>query len=575
MTGKSQILFALIITGVMLVPGAAVIASGQSDGTRGDDSGGEAKVYADAGGNFNWNVVNGFVMEKQSGGKYNGTFNVTVAEGEKHDRATGHRFGTLHDIYWYDSPDNNGRPIPRITCSKEDLEAYGNPDGKGNYTVYVFEWYNDTSNPGQPVNRSGWVKVVIVKPNHPPVPVAWIVDCNENGDGNWSGWKNASVEQDLTYYVGSDSVSVKFYFNASKSWDPDGDNITDYRWDLDENSKFGEYAAERRMNTSANYGVGDHTIGLMVADGMKWSKVLDIHITIRTPEKYPDLTIIKITVENMEAGKSRLEKGDRAKVIAYVKNIGDNSTQHNFDVSFDYRFVDTDEDYQPLGTTTVTDVLTPNRIVGVEIPWDTGDQNIIPGNYTFRAFADANDEIKELREQNNEFESGEVELYKSSENGGTPVISIADINLSNTKAKVNDVVYINVTLQNTGDGDARYVDIHYYLDGVEQTYMTIDRLPAGGEKTVTFVFNGDTDGTFHLKFTVKDDGSVVATSDTYTIVVYKETPPQPPKPPVPKDNNTSSMGNYLPYIIIGTVIAAGAGGGAFFLMKKKEGNVWE
>lgn len=557
---------------MMLMPGALILAVGPSDGANGDDSGGEAKVYAAAGGSgeFSWNVIHGFVMEKQEGEKYNGTFNVTICEYVKYGEPRGYIFGTLNDIHWYDDPE------PRIECSKEELDEYGNPDGKGNYTVYAVEWYNDTSNPGDPVNISGWVKVDIMKPNHAPVPVAWIVDCDEEGNGNWSGWKNTSAGEDgLIYYVGSDSVSVKFYLNASASWDPDGDNITEYRWDLDENSKFGEYAAEKRMNTTATYGVGGHTIGLMVADGMTWSKVLDIHITIRTPEKHPDLTIISITVENMEVEKSRIEKMDRAKVIAYVKNIGDNSTQHSFDVLFEYRFMDTNEDYQPLDSIRVTEVLSPNKIVGVDIPWDTGSEDIIPGNYTFRAVVDVNDEIRELDETNNEKESGEVELYRSSESGGTPVLSIDNISLSKTRARVNEVVYINVTLTNSGDGDAKYVDIHYYLDGVQQTYLTIDRLKAGEEKTKTFVFSGDTDGTFHLKFTVRDDGAVVETSPTYTVVVYKEST-EPPAPPKPEDNSTTtSIGDYLPYLVVGVVLAAGAGGGAFFYMKKKEEDIWE
>ncbi|MCK4614974.1 MAG: hypothetical protein KAU14_09235, partial [Thermoplasmata archaeon] len=357
------------------------------------------------------------------------------------------------------------------------------------------------------------------------------------------------------------------------------DNITEYAWDLDGNSEFGEVTREKKMNTTVYLGKGHHTLGLMVADGIKHSKIVDIKFFIRIPISYPDLIVDDIGIDNLN-GLDVFEKGDRANIVAYVKNLGDNESSGSFEVYFEYRFVDTNDDYEYLGTARAEETIYVSGILPIQCEWNTESEEFIPGNYTFRATADYSEEVYEQDEHNNYFESYKITLEPEGGDTGTPILSIQEVALSADKAQVNDVVYINVTIRNDGDGKAKYVDIYFYIDGVLTTEPGIpagyiDDLGAGSEKTQLFVFSGDSEGLHRLKFEIWYRSQVVDTSDTYTVDVWAIEPPNGNnQPPENNESNEEGISEMLPIIIAVVVIGGGLGGAGFFFMRKREEDVW-
>lgn len=557
----------------------------------GEESGGtdtQIKIYGEAGGggDFTWKTIHGMVLE-ESGDKSDEPFNVTICEGVKYVegkyQTTGYVYGELNEIIWYDDPE------PEFTISDEDFDNHKEDDGL-NLTVSILgEYWREE--PGYSELRQAYKEVQITRPNNAPKAVAMIANADPDGNGQWDNWTTIKNNDhgEVVYYIDSEGLSVQFYLNASASTDEDGDNITDIRWDFIPYGSFGEESRERKMNTTVFLGEGDHTLGLIVGDGDKYSAVLDIKIIIKQPIRYPDLTVTEIQVENKNAAED-IYKGDRCAILAHVKNIGDNDTDSDtsFDVYFEYWYRDTSPDtpvWEELGSIRITETLGVNQLKLVDILWDTGIADFVQGVYSFRATADYNDEMKELREQNNMFPpEGED---KSAENitlleeidGGDPDISIVKVEQSLTDAAVNELVWINITLKNTGTGDARYVDIYYYVDNALQYYKTIDNLPADGtEVTEDFVFSGDTNNTspgFRIKLEVRDDGSVIDTTDTLTVRVTGGGPkPPPPPPPNGGGEDGSGLNENIPIVILAVVIVAGLGGAGFFFMKKKDEDVW-
>ncbi|MCK4614793.1 MAG: hypothetical protein KAU14_08315 [Thermoplasmata archaeon] len=552
MKAYMNILLTIAITGllILVLPGDLQWAKAEdSGGTDGD----EPKIDGNAGGGFDWNEVHGFVITedgtKVCSESSDITFNVTIckdrpkwrkAEGDDEEKfhPAGYIFGELRGIHWDEQPE------PYIPISREDFDKY--KDDEVNLTVYILGEYTREGPSGDEL-RQAYKEVLVQRPNHAPFAVPWVVDCDAEEKGNWNGWRNVTdmrpeeVNEDgeMVYYIDAEGQSVKFYLNASESWDPDGDNITEYAWDLDGNRQFGEESRERKMNTTWHLGKGHHTLGLMVGDGNKYSQIVDIKFFIRIPIPYPDLIVDDISIVNLN-GLDIFEKGDRANIIAYVKNLGDKESSGSFDVYLEYRFVDTNGGYEYLGTARVTETISVNGILLIECQWDTGSDEFIPGNYSFRATADVNEEVDEQDEHNNYFESYEITL-EPKPGEGTPDLSIQDVLVSADTARVNEIVYLNITIRNDGDGEARYVDIYYYINSEFQYYATIDNIAAeGGEETYHFVFLGDTKGTFKIKFEVKDDGKLIETSDTYTINVWESFYPfEPPNLTIinPQDNS--------------------------------------
>jgi hypothetical protein len=591
MKRHANIMFFLMIAGLILLALPWMFQATAVD----DDKGGTDKdieVEGDAGGGFDWNTLHGFVMI-ENGYKVDEEFNVTFCTEVKYKEngedgpnwyAAGHTFGSKENIKWDDDPE------PEYTISREDLEEHKSEgDDTVNTTVYILGKYIRENPHGPDEARKAYKKITVMRPNHAPKAVAMITNSDENEKGMWDNWTTISSNDhgEIVYYIDSAGVSVKFYLNGSASTDQDGDEITGYRWDLDGNGKFGEESRERKMNTTVYLGEGDWLLGLIADDGNKYTDPpLDIRIVIRQPIRYPDLSVQNIQVVNKN-GQTDIVKGDRCAIIAEVKNVGDKESTDPFDVQFQF-WNRNDSPNEPswqdfdLGTVRFTDPINVNGLKLIEYTWDTGSYMFYPAIYSFRAIADSSQEMKELREHNNYFplEGEEMEAENitllPNDGGGEADIVVVGTTLSKTEAGVNEVVWINITLRNDGDGNAQWVDIHYYIDGTWVAFKTVEMLEKeGGEWTEAFVFTGDSNKTFRIKFEVKDDGEIIHTVDAGVIRVSSSYDPTGGGQGGGENTIEDEEGNaMLPLIIVAVVVVAGLGGAGFFFMRKKDEDVW-
>jgi len=534
------------------------VAEGDSDGT--DE---EIEVDGDAGGGFPWNEVHGFVMI-ESGYKVEEPFNITLckqvkwqSEGEDGPNyyASGYIFGELRGILWDDDPE------PSFLISREELEEHKSEnDDDVNTTVYILGEYV-RSGTGTDEVRKAYREIKVQRPNHAPVPIARITDSDEDEMGYWENWTtvDADTTDEIVYYIDLAGVDLKFYLTASESWDQDGDNITDVQWDLDGDGEFGKRSNERKMNTTVYLGEGDHTLGLIAGDGYKYSEPLDIRIIVRQPIRYPDLTIKSVEVINKN-GEEFIEKGDHCSVIAFVKNMGDIEYSEGFDVYFEYWHIDTNPEphWNELGAVRITGRMGVNGLKLVEIPWDTEQSFYTLGTYVFRSTVDPGNVIQELRELNNQLESENTSLLDGGCNN-TPELRIKNIEISSYFVEIHENINITVTLTNSGTVSALYVDVHYFIDGVEEFFKTIEHIDAGGEGSLSFLYTppdvdpyATEDETHDVYFTIHDDGSLVETSEDVAIITVV----QPPPPPPPQPNGTAEKEFPLVYVIAGSTVVA-------------------
>jgi hypothetical protein len=569
----------LIISAFPVFPIQVEGANPSSGGTDGDNPWIDGHPW----GGEKWRTLYGFVMVEGSE-KVEETFNVTICGDVKQDKDTREYYavepiyGELKDIQWADEEE--------FTITQQQFDEH--KEDLINLTVYILgDYYRENPGSGQNELRQAYKDVQIQRPNHAPKAIARISNSDLDGN-NLENWTQIESNEDpeVIYYIDSEGIQVKFYFDANSSTDEDDDDITGFYWDLDGDNAFGAYKEEQKEYPVVYLGEGDHLLGLRVSDGDMESKILDIKIIIKLPIRYPDLTIQDLQVVNKN-GEEDIIKDDRAGVLAHVKNIGDNATRADldFDVYFEYWYRDgspEEPDWRELGTVTVSETIGVNGLKLVEAPWDTGNPDFLPGIYSFKATVDYSDTMKELREKNNVFPAEEDEMeaenitLQDGGDSGEPTISIVDVVPSKTDAWVNELVYINITLKNTGTGNARYVDIYYYVDNSFQYYKTIDSLPNDGQPVAeSFVFSGDTNNTYKIKLEVRDDGEVKKTSDTFTILVSGGGGGGGgPGPDTGGGEDDSGLNENVPIIILAVVIVGGLGGSGFFFMKKKDEDVW-
>jgi len=513
----------LVIFSILAVGGTVTADEGGTDG--------DIEIYGDGGGGFNWNEIHCLVMI-ESDSKIDQSFNVTVCEdvtyngGNNTYSASGHVFGELSEIRWDDEPE------PSIEITMEDFDTY--KEDHINLTVYILgEYYRN--GPGGDELRQAYTEILVQRPNYAPKSIAMITNSDENENGMWDNWTTVEDNEhgEITYYIDIEGGHTKLWLNASTSTDQDDDDVTEFNWDLDGDGRYGAENSERKMNTSRYLGEGDHTLGLIVSDGDKYSVPLYIRIVIRQPIRYPDLAVQNIQVVNKN-GNSDIFKGDRCAVIAEVKNIGDKESTDPFDVHFQYWYHDespSEPYWEDLGTERFTETINVNGLKLIEMQWDTGIPEFYPGIYSFRAIVDYSQEMKELRERNNYFPLEGEEMFAENitleEDGGCcePDIILVETTISKTEARVNEIVWINITLRNDGDGEARYVDIYYYIDNTFQYYKTIERLDKNGAEWIeSFIFSGDSSNTFKIMLEVKDDGIIIETSDVFLIQIAGSAP---------------------------------------------------
>ncbi|MCK4615169.1 MAG: hypothetical protein KAU14_10230, partial [Thermoplasmata archaeon] len=387
MTIKNQSGFAYLLLTMLLIFAIYATNTISAEESGGSDEHIEIDVDAGGSGEFNWNETHGFAIE-EDGEKIDDKFNVTICEDLKWDspeeryKPSGYIFGELHGIYWDDSP------APAILILKEDFGKYKTDEN--NLSVYTYGEYE-----GPKGIRYAYKRMNITKPNHAPLPMARVA-----AEGIWN-WIDVKQTCNVTFIIESGD-QITLWFNGSDSWDVDDEEVTDWKWDLDGDGKFGHSAWEQGVNRSKVLTTGkSYRLGLIVIDERgKGSIILDFIIRVPPPILKPDLTPIDISCENQDSGKQDYDEGDTIVISSLVKNIGDNNTASPFDVLFEYSR-DDGATYTYLANITVQDYLSPNGFRHLTWLWDTSLEELTPGNYSIRVTVDSNDDIREESEDNN------------------------------------------------------------------------------------------------------------------------------------------------------------------------------
>lgn len=561
------------IMALMLVMFGTPQASGESGGTDG-----EIETFGEpgGGGDIPWNEVHGFVIT-EDGTKVEDPFNVTLCENVKEDKdnggykPSGYIFGELNEIQWAD--DN---PEPSLLIKEEDFDEY--KEDEWTMECYVFaEYVREADSPGEEDEvRQAYKDVTVTRPNHAPSPVIMITNSDEYDNGDWSNWSLVDVTgTELIYYINSEGIDVKFHLNASESADEDGDNITEFRWDLDEDGTFGGESRERKMNTTLFLGEGDHTIALIVGDGDKYSEPLDLIVTIRQPIRYPDLELSNLNVVNKN-GLDDIIQGDGCNLYAIVKNTGEEDQVDPFDILYEYWFMDESAEpyWREITTITYERGINVNELKIIEAFLDTGDSRYVPGTYGFRSTIDPANTIDELRELNNQFEILNITILEDCTGcGGDTEFEFISVTTDMTRLLVNELATITVTIKNIGEYQAKYVDIQYIVDGSDVVLSYIDFIDPEEESSLMFSLSPNTAKIYEITFEIIDNGIVRGTSEPIYIEGYtNSTPPPPPPPP----NGTNESGIPIELIIGGAllVIVPVTVGTIFWTNKRKEDDVW-
>jgi len=487
----------LLIILILTVPSFSANDSGGTEGTA---------IFAAVGGGFEWNEIHGFVIEENDI-KVDEAFNVTLCENVRFSddkwKPSGHIFDEIEGIHWDDEPE------PHLTISNQDFEDY--KEDENNLTVYVYGEYYDEDHEDEK-KRCAYKTVTVTKPNNPPVPVAWVAE-----EGNWT-WFNLSEESEVTFVV-EDGYDIQLWFDGSNSWDPDGEAVTDWKWDLDEDGSFGG-AGENGENLSKVLTTGrSYDLGLKVSDerGRESDTSLDFTIHVQSPERHPDLTVSEITYANKNQNKQNYEVGDIIIVQPKIDNIGDNDTKDSFKVLLEYSYKG--GAYSTIEEQEITNTIPASNLVILTFNWDTSGYP--EGQYILKVTADFQNVIEEEYEDNNENTTNIINLEQRIENF-PPDLSIEFVSADKVKPKVNEVVNITVSVINEGEGDANYVDAFFDINGEDQYFRTFDLIAAGTNDTMIFTFSGDAEGTFTLGYLLKDDGIQVGEKETVQIIVEKE-----------------------------------------------------
>jgi hypothetical protein len=107
--------------------------------------------------------------------------------------------------------------------------------------------------------------------------------------------------------------------------------------------------------------------------------------------------------------------------------------------------------------------------------------------------------------------------------------------------KAGEVVYINITLVNTGSMPAKNVMVYYIINGVLIHYNVAPRIDKNGVgETLNFVFNGVSGaGHYELSFEIRDNCEFIEKYDNISFCIPSYCPP-PPDPPEPEDDDEES-----------------------------------
>jgi len=357
------------------------------------------------------------------------------------------------------------------------------------------------------------------KTNIPPVPAAKIsVEPDFPDDDE----KTIEIEEDdddytLTATLPKDGI-LPIYFSAEDSYDDDGDELT-YYWDIDGDGRFetgetGENLNETGETYLYNYTeVGTYDLKLRVADGIEESDSIFFHIEVEETETKPELYVDGVAVEKdgENAVDADIYKGDELIISAFIRNhdesaFGADTTE---DVLVNVYYAMDSEDYD---TWHLFDdmpfnvgIINKEGLKKADITWDTSESEFSPDEYMIRVVVDETDVVVEWNEDNNTGDYDGIIEVQEYVPPADPLLTMRDLEFSPSSAKVNDDVLIDVTIQNTGEGDAEAVFIKLYIEGTYKKASSYFAVPAGNTTKLSYTANEAFDwspgqeGTYDIK----------------------------------------------------------------------------
>jgi len=328
------------------------------------------------------------------------------------------------------------------------------------------------------------------KENHPPKPVAKIsIDPSFPDDPEKTIVVKEGDDGKILVTTLPKSGILTVYFSGSDSYDEDGDNLT-YYWDIDGDGRYetGENTGDDLNETGENYqynytNTGEYKLKFRVADGIEESKSLFFNLTINETKKKPEIYIDELIIEHdgEEASVSDIFKGDEVNIDVYIRNHDESGYGKDTDefvmVSLYYsmRSDNFDRWYEFEGSPLNAGRIGNEEMRKVSYVWDTSD--FTPDGYKIRAVVDQENLIEEWDENNNEEIYDSLIEIQEEYIPPPPEMTLRDLVIEPSEIMINDEVSIDVTIENSGDGEANYVQLYFYLNNRKKDTTTYFQVP--------------------------------------------------------------------------------------------------
>ena len=359
------------------------------------------------------------------------------------------------------------------------------------------------------------------KDNNPPVPRAKI---SIESDFPKDDEKTIEIEEDddgktLIATLPKDGI-LPIHFTGEDSTDEDDDELS-YYWDIDGDGKYetGEHSGDNLNETGMTYlynytEVGTYELKFRVADGIAESDSIFFTLEVKETEKKPELYVDAIAVENEDgepAVDADIYKGDELRISAFIRNHDESgygaATTRDIEVNIYYAVKSEDYDTWHIFDDMPINIgkIAKEGQKQAEIDWATSESEFSPDEYMIRVVVDEDDKEEEWDEENNEDEYEGIIDVQEFIPPAAPVIAMRDIELSLSSIAVNDDVEIDVTIENTGEGDAENVFIKLYIDDTYKKASSSFTVVSGNTTKLSYTSNGafvwapSEEGTYDIK----------------------------------------------------------------------------
>jgi len=414
-------------------------------------------------------------------------------------------------IDWLDDTNNEGQ----LDLNKAD------PEAENNETFWIGFGYRDENDHIHVyVDNEGYK---YRKQNKVPVPKA---EMSIDSDFPEDDEQTIRVEENDDYKTLTATLpkdgTLTVYFSGSKSTDEDGDDL-EYYWDIDGDGRYetgdsGDNLDERGETYEFEYSeTGTYELKFRVADGMSQSDSIFFTLEIKETEKKPELYVDEITVEledGSDASDADIIKGDLLTIAVFVRNHDDSGygddTPNNVLVNIYYALDSEDFDTWYL----IDDDQMPINLYRIQkegqkqasYEWDTSD--FYPDEYKLMARVDEDDDNEEWNEDNNEEEYDTILEIQEYEPPMAPELVLEDLDLTPSTIYANDDVEIDVTIKNTGEGDAENVFMKLYIENKYKKASAYFTVPADGSVKLSdtgkgaFTWSPSQKGSYDIKLEI-------------------------------------------------------------------------